>query len=147
MQFDPKWLLPGVPVDYVTRQLGRAAGNELESGKFASQQSSAALAVNVFAWFQPRPHLLPAMPELADIGPAQSVDVEFQARFPWSGGRHPWLDAAVVAGNHLVGIECKRFEPFRDSKEAKFADTYLERRGLWPEEMEPWFAALAALKR
>jgi hypothetical protein len=127
--------------------LGSAAGKELESGKFLSDQSSSALAVNVFAWFQPQPEMLPRFPGLGDLEPATAVDVEFEARFPWSGGRHPWLDAAVVSGQHLVGIESKRFEPFRDSKQASFADTYLERRSLWPNTMEPWFAALEVLKR
>ncbi len=76
-----------------------------------------------------------------------AVDVEFEARFPWAGGRHPWLDSGIVTAQHLVGIESKRFEPFRDSKQAHFADTYLERRSLWPNTMAPWFSALEALKR
>lgn len=147
MVFDPSKLLPGVPADYVFARLGSAAGKELESGKFLSEQSSSALAVNVFAWFQPQPEMLPWFPFLGDLGHATAVDVECEARFPWSGGRHPWLDAMAVTGQHLIGIESKRFEPFRDSKLASFADTYLERRSLWPVTMETWFAALEALKR
>lgn len=145
MAFDPSKLLPGVPADYVLGRLGSAVGKELESGKFLSDQSSSALAVNVFAWFQPQPELLPLFPGLGDLGPATTVDVEFEARFPWSGGRHPWLDAAVVTAHHLVGIESKRFEPFRDTKQASFADTYLERRAMWPDTMAPWFAAVKML--
>ena len=43
--------LPGVPEDKVRAIYGRAAGNEIASGKFASPQSSAALAANGFGWF------------------------------------------------------------------------------------------------
>lgn len=145
MALDPNLLLAGVPVDYVEKRLGSAAGKELASGKFASEQSSAALAVNVFAWFQPHPDILPPLPGLADVGPPISVDVEFEARFPWVGGRHPWLDAAISNDLYLVGIESKRFETFRDSKSANFADTYIDRRNLWPVSMAPWFDALKML--
>ena len=109
--------LPGVPADLVRLSLDRAGGNELASGKFASPESSAALAANGFGWFIERPSLLPAFPGLDDIRwPAVSVEIERQMRFPWRGGRHPWLDAAVVTQTHLIGVESKRYEPFRDRK-------------------------------
>lgn len=65
-------------------------------------------------------------------------------RFPWQGGRHPWLDAAVVTGTHLIGVESKRFEPFRDQKQAVLAQAY--DRDVWGETMEPWLAMRDALR-
>lgn len=43
-------------------------------------------------------------------------------RFPWAGGRHPWLDAAVETERYLIGVESKRFEPFRDAKSVRLSD-------------------------
>ena len=59
--------LSGVPENLVRQALDRAGGNELASGKFASPESSAALAVNGFGWFIERPALLPPFPNLDDI--------------------------------------------------------------------------------
>lgn len=132
--------LPGVPADLVQRALDRAGGNEIASGKFASPESSSALAVNTFGWFmQDRASSLPPFPGLYDCGwPAVSVDVERQMRFPWSGGRHPWLDAAVETETCLIGVESKRFEPFRDTKRASLSEAY--DRDVWGAGMEPWCA-------
>ncbi|MBB3981157.1 hypothetical protein GGR44_000788 [Sphingobium fontiphilum] len=133
------YLLPGVPVERVAAALGSAAGQELASGKFGSRQSSAALAVNGFGYFLEYPTGLPAFPSLSDLDwAALSVEIERQMRFPWSGGRHPWLDAAVETETHLIGVESKRFEPFRDSKQAKLSSKYSSHR--WSEAMEPWCA-------
>ncbi|PEQ12381.1 hypothetical protein B2G71_12895 [Novosphingobium sp. PC22D] len=129
--------LPGVPEDLVRASLAKAGGDELRSGKFANPQSSAALAANGFGWFLEWPDLLPAFPCLGDIDwPARSVDVERQMWFPWPGGRHPWLDAAVETGTCLIGVESKRFEPFRSGKEAKLSEAY--DRDVWGDGMEPW---------
>lgn len=57
---------------------------------------------------------------------------------PWRGGRHPWLDAAVETANCLIGVESKRYEPFRDRKEAKLSDAYA--RDVWGDGMEQWCA-------
>lgn len=57
-------------------------------------------------------------------------------RFPWSGGRHPWLDVAVETETHLIGIESKRFEPYRDTKTAHFSDAY--DRDVWGEGLMPF---------
>jgi hypothetical protein len=129
-----KLFLPGLPVDYLVKRLGEASGNEIASGKFASPQSSAALAVNAFGWFIERPELMATLPHLQDIDwPAKRVDVEYEARFPWSGGRHPWLDAVVETNSHLIGVESKRFEPFRDTKTAVFRKPYW--REVWCDNM------------
>ncbi|MDF1835993.1 MAG: hypothetical protein P1U62_14110, partial [Alteraurantiacibacter sp. bin_em_oilr2.035] len=106
-------LLPGVPEDLVRAILDKAGGNEIASGKFASPRSSAALAVNGFGWFLDHPGDLPPFPGLKDCDwPAIRVNAEEQMRFPWRGGRHPWLDAAVETQNCLIGVESKRYEPF-----------------------------------
>jgi len=132
-------LLPGVPVEPVRAALERAAGGELASGKFASPESSSALAVNGFGLFLDAPETLPPFRCLADLDwPASRVDVERQMRFPWRGGRHPWLDAAFETETYLVGVESKRFEPFRDRKEAKLSDAYW--RDVWGDGMGSWCA-------
>jgi hypothetical protein len=129
--------LPGVDRDAVLAALNRAGGDEIASGKFASPESSAALAVNCFGAFLDAPDTLPPFPALAELDwPAASVDVERQMRFPWRGGRHPWLDATVETATHLIGIESKRFEPFRDTKSVSLSVAY--DRPVWGEGMEPY---------
>lgn len=138
--------LPGVPEDRILSLLASAGGNELESGKLDSPESSAALAVNAFGWFLDRPADLPPFPPLADIDwPAQRVDIERQMRFPWRGGRHPWLDAALETPTHLIGIESKRFEPFRDAKTVNLSDAY--DRDVWGDGMAPFTFMRDALRR
>jgi hypothetical protein len=116
--------LEGVPAAKVLKRLAEAAGKELDSGKFTHPESSAALAANAFGWFIDRPHLLPPFPGGFEWGIVERVDVEYCARFPWAGGRHPWLDAIVETRSELVGVESKRFEPFRDRKRAVLSDAY-----------------------
>ncbi len=115
--------LPGVPVDAVLAALGRSPGSELASGKFDSPESSAALAVNAFGWFLDRPRSLPPLPGVP-MGPPETVEIEAELRFPWTGGRHPWLDAAITTSTTLVGVESKRFEPFRPGKTTQFSEAY-----------------------
>jgi hypothetical protein len=129
----PSLFLPGVPENYIRERLLKAGGDELGSGKFASPESSAALAANAFGWFVPRPEQMPIVPAGAPIGQPRKIEIEYCARFPWSGGRHPWLDAAVLTDTHLVGIESKRFEPFRDAKCPSFSAAY--ERPVWGDQM------------
>lgn len=133
---DELMFLPGVPVPHVMDRLRSAGGKEVESGKFSSSESSAALAVNTFAWFTTRPHLLPALHGASDNTAANFVDVEYCARFPWAGGRHPWLDAVVQTETSLIGVESKRFEPFRDAKSVSLSSAY--DRPVWGERMGPF---------
>lgn len=129
--------LPGVTQELVRAAFDRAGGNEIANGKFASSESSAALAANGFGWFIDRPTTLPAFPSIDDLDwPATHVDLEREMRFPWSGGRHPWLDAAVETPKYLIGIESKRHEPFRDRKIAKLSQAY--DRDVWGNGMAPW---------
>jgi hypothetical protein len=84
-------LLDLLPEDYVRRRLSHASGHELD-GKFLSPDSSAALAVNAFAWFHTRPQLLPPLPGTEGAGwPATHVEVEYCARFrpPLKGPKPP----------------------------------------------------------
>jgi hypothetical protein len=110
--------LPGIPVSHVVTRLAKAGGKEIESGKLLSSESSAALAVNCFGWFIERPELLPPLIGLETAGVPELVDVEFCARFPWSGGRHPWLDAAQRL------LDCPR------GADWGFSQTALRLRGL-----------------
>ena len=131
--------LPGVPSDVVLRRLNAAGGNEVNSGKLSSPESSAALAVNTFGWFIEQPELLPAFPMLHSLNwPATQVEVEYCARFPWSGGKHPWLDAWVETPTAIIGVESKRFEPYRGQKGATFSKAY--DRPVWHNQMAPYEA-------
>lgn len=109
----------------------RAGGSEILSGKLASPESSAALAANAFGLFLDRPALLTLPVSVFDA--ARAVTLEAELRFPWRGGRHPWLDAAVVTDDVLIGIESKRFEPFRDKKKVSLSEAYW--RPVWGERM------------
>ncbi|WP_394653132.1 PGN_0703 family putative restriction endonuclease [uncultured Sphingomonas sp.] len=139
MTIRPPIFLPGVTEHLVRAALAKAGGNEIESGKLDSPESSGALAVNAFGWFIERASDLPPFPPLADLDwPAVRADVERQMRFPWRGGRHPWLDAAVETGRHIIGVESKRFEPFRDAKTVSLSDAY--DRDVWGDRMTPFTA-------
>lgn len=134
---DDSLFLPGVPAGYIRSRLAKAGGHELTSGKLANAESSAALAVNTFGWFHDKPERLPAFPMLdGDLFPAIVVEVEYCARFPWSGGMHPWLDAWIETADTMIGIESKRFEPFRGSKRAAFSKAY--DRPVWHDTMTPY---------
>jgi hypothetical protein len=115
--------LPGVPAEAVLAALRRSPGNELGSGKFDSPESSAALAVNAFGWFLERPATLPPLPGVPMGLPVQ-VEIEAELHFPWRGGRHPWMDVAVTTATTLVGIEAKRYEPFRPGKANTFSEAF-----------------------
>ena len=115
--------LPGVPAEAVLAAMSRSPGNEVASGKFASPESSAALAANAFGWFLDRPRSLPPLPGVP-MGQAETVEIEAELRFPWSGGRHPWLDAVITTATTLVAVESTRYEPFRPRKATRFSEAY-----------------------
>lgn len=128
------FLLPHLPKERILAAYAAAGGNEIESGKLASPESSAALVANAFGYFLDRPgDLPPVLPELQSAWPATSVRLEAQLRFPWSGGRHPWLDVLVETETHLIGIESKRYEPFRGKPKPSFSDAYS--RDVWGQGM------------
>ena len=135
---DPRFL-PGVPVVDVLNALSRAPGREMASGKFDSPDSSAALAANAFGWFLNRPDHLPPLPGVP-MGQPEQVELEVEMHFPWRGGRHPWLDAALTTPTTLVGVEAKRFEPFRPQKTVVFSESYGSR------DWGPGMAAFEAMR-
>jgi hypothetical protein len=141
---DQDEFLPGIPLDHVRQRLIAAAGNELVSGKFRNPNSSAALAANTFGWFLARPSLLPPLPGIEELGSAEQVEIEFCVRFPWKGGTHPHLDAAVTTSAALIGVESKRFEPFRDKKRVSFSPAY--DRPVWGNCMTRYGALRLALE-
>ena len=53
--------------------------------------------------------------------------------FPWTGGRHPCLDLLIETRTTLIGIELKRYEPFRSKKTGEMSGAYW--RDVWGAEM------------
>jgi hypothetical protein len=127
-------LIPGLNADLIRAAYADAPGNEIHSGKFFSPESSSALVANAFGLFLGNSALLPALPG-CDFGgwSARSVKLEAIIRFPWQGGRHPCLDVAVETETALVGVESKRFEPYRPKSPARLSEAYW--RPLWGENM------------
>ncbi len=54
------------------------------------------------------------------------------------GGRHPWLDALVETPSHLVGVESKRYKPFRPKAPPAFSAAFW--RDVWGGAMGPFEA-------
>ena len=126
--------LPGVPGEAIEQIFSRAPGNEMTSGKFDSPESSAALAANAYGFFLHRPLDLPLLPACSsEAWPALSLTLEKTVRFPWSSGRHPVLDVLVTTPSELIGIESKRFEPFRKKGTPSLSDAFW--RPVWGDRM------------
>ena len=127
-----------LPISEIVAAVERSPGNEIRSSKLASPESSAALAFNTFGFFIKRAGELPIIPCTEDCGwPATFVSIEQTAPFPWSPrGRHPWLDAFVETELHIIGIESKRYEPYRAKKFGKFSKAYW--RPVWGDQMKPY---------
>lgn len=134
--------LPGVPAEAVLAALSRSPGNEVASGKFDSPESSAALVANAFGWFLDRPRSMLPLPGVP-MGLPETVEIEAELRFPWTGGRHPWLDVVVTTGTTLVAVESKRYEPFRPGKASSFSEAYDSRD--WGRGMARFTAMRQAL--
>lgn len=132
-------LLPGLPAERILACYANAPGKEIERGKFASPESSAALAANAFGYFLGRAADLPPLPGCGDASwPAVDIGLEVLLRFPWPGGRHPCLDAVVETETALIGIESKRFEPFRAKKKPSLSAAYW--RPVWGASMRGYEA-------
>ena len=117
--------LPGVPGPEIEAIFAVAAGKELATGKFDSPESSAALAANAFGFFLRQAADLPPLPRCGgERWPARSLMLEAEVRFPWSGGRHPVLDCLVTTPSAFIGIESKRFEPFRGKRRSPLSNAY-----------------------
>ena len=117
------------------RRFHAAPGDEIGSGKFESPESSAALVANAFGFFLHRAGALPPLPGCGRAAwPASALFIEETVRFPWRGGRHPVPDVLLDTPTALIGVESKRFEPFRGGKAARFSCAYW--RPVWGERME-----------
>lgn len=129
--------LPGVPGRQIRKAYDDALGNEVVNGEFYgfdSPESSAALAANTFGFFLNRPNMLPPLPACDGVEwPTSLLYIEKEVRFPWKGGKHPWLDALVVTPSALIGVEAKRFEPFRGKPKACFSKAFW--REVWGHSM------------
>ena len=122
---DDDRFLPGVPGEEIEKIFNAAPGNEIVSGKFDSPESSAALAANIFGFFLNRERAFPPLPKCGWVDwTGLSLSLEQEVRFPWRGGRHPVLDVLVTTRSAFIGIESKRFEPFRGNKSASFSETF-----------------------
>lgn len=129
-------LLHGLPAERILAAYAAAPGNEIVTGKFANPESSSALVANAFGYFLERPHDLPALPKWNGAWSPQSVDLEAEVRFPWTRGMHPWLDVLIETDTSLIGVESKRYEPFRGTKKPKpWSETYWHE---WGEGLAPF---------
>ena len=138
--------LPDVSGPQVEAAFGAAPGNEIESGKFDSPESSAALVANALGFFLNRVQDLPPLPGCeGEIWPARSLALEASVRFPWRGGRHPVLDGLVATPSALIGIESKRYEPFRSKGKVSLSDAYWRPR--WGGRMGGYESVRDALRK
>lgn len=124
--------LPDLPVEGILQCLRRAPGHEINTGKFDGPESSSALVANAFGWFLNRAVQLPTLPGVP-AGKVASVTLEAEMRYPWSGGKHPWLDVGIETSTTLIGIEARRYEPFRPAKLNGFAEVI--DRPVWREKL------------
>lgn len=137
--------LPGIPCTQLEEIYNAAPGKEISSGKFDSPESSAALAANTFGFFLNRTGDLPPLPGCEYVGwPSSSLALETRVSLPWRGGTHPVLDVLVTTRSALIGIESKRFEPFRDKPGAHFSDPYW--REVWGDCMRGYLGIRDALR-
>ena len=138
--------LPGVPGDQIEAIFNAAPGNEIATGKFDSRESSAALAANAFGFFLDKPHDLPALPG-CDFAtwPAISMTLEAMLRLPLRSRYHPVLDVLVTTASALIGIESKRFEPFRTKRIKPVSDSYWRPR--WGDQMKGYESIRDRLRR
>ena len=63
----------------------------------------------------------------------RTITPEAVVRFPWAGGRHPCLDLLIETKGALIGVESKRYEPFRSKSKPKISDAYT--RDVWGDRM------------
>ena len=118
--FEPMTLfVPNLPENAIRCAFQASPGNEIDSKKFEHP-----LAANTFGWFLSRPDRMPAIFGQPSERPAVEVRLEAEMRFPWSGGLHAWLDAVVVTKSLLIGIESKRYEPYRSKPKVGFSPAY-----------------------
>lgn len=134
-------LLPHLPRAQIEAIYLAAPGNEIGTGKFENPESSAVLVANAFGFFLDRPGIFPVLPHLEALRwPASELSLERPIRFPWAGGRHPCLDVVVRTPDALIGIESKRYEPYRPKQRKRHSAAY--RRDVWGSQMRGYVQAL-----
>lgn len=137
-------LLGHLPKAAILKAYEKSPGRELD-GKADSPESSSALVANSFGYFLEQPGELPPLPGLLHAGwPAREVELEANLRFPWSGGMHPWLDVRVDTDSHTVGVESKRYEPYRGKHAASFSAAFS--RDVWSPDMAPYLRTMERLQ-
>ena len=134
--------LHGVPADKVIAALSRAPGNEIKHGKFEAPESSSALVANAFGWFLDRPEALPAFAGLGGRA-AYGLTLAAEMRFPWDGGRHPWLDVGIETDSLLIGVKSARYEPYRPLKKDSFSEAY--EKDVWGNRMARYGSVMKAI--
>lgn len=138
-------LLPGLPHELILKCYAGAPGNEIESGKFNSPESSAALVANTFGYFLDKPGELPPVAGISCAWPLKAIWLERIVKFPWRGGRHPCLDVLVETEDALIGIESKRYEPFRSKLPMVWPESYS--RDVWGNKMCGFISVRDALQQ
>ena len=137
-------LLDHLPKAAILEAYEKSPGRELD-GKADSPESSSALVANSFGYFLEQPGELPPLPGLLHAGwPAREVELEANLRFPWSGGMHPWLDVRIDTDSHTVGVESKRYEPYRGKHAPSFSAAFS--RDVWSPDMAPYLRAMERLQ-
>lgn len=137
-------ILPHLDAERILEIFRRAPGSEVKSGKFFSPESSAALAANTFGLFLDDASHLPFLPGLKKLRwQPDPVELEAVVRLPWSGGLHPCLDALVRTPDALIGIESKRYEPYRVRKARTHSAAY--QRDKWGDRMRGYCAVWSTI--
>lgn len=116
-----KWpqenLLPGIELRDVEDELRGGAGDELRM-KFCAVHSSAALAVNSFAYFKKHPSYLYL------LGRTNFARPRFERQCPTGlGGTPPNIDVWLEGKTEVIAVESKLLEYFT-AKEARYSDSY-----------------------
>lgn len=112
-------LLTGVKMNQFEDDLLAGDGNELRM-KFCAAHSSAALAINCFAWFKDSDR----MPMLSLCGLNSPTQMIFERQFRiFKGGRAPNLDVWIGNNTLEIAIESKLTE-YLKRKQPKFSEAY-----------------------
>jgi hypothetical protein len=114
-------LLPGLPHDLIIEKYSAAPGNEILSGKFCNPESSSCLVANVFGLFFQTVADMPRLPGLAAYGAPRTLTPEAIV-VSLARGWHPCLDLLIETDTALIGVESKRYEPFRSKSKTRLSE-------------------------
>ena len=119
VRFPEENLVDGISLKHFEADLRDGDGNELRM-KFCAAHSSAALAVNCFAWFNQSDR----KPLLSLLGKNGANTLRFEKKLPiFHGGRPPNLDVWIERGDEVIGIESK-FTEYLVKKKPGFSKAY-----------------------